>query len=89
METGFLVISLLLKKLGMGEGGGGAYLLFWPRGWAPIRGRALIGAGEGSYSRKCRIRTTLNKLTVNLILNWRSIGAKLSVRPSTANFDAV
>jgi len=72
----------------MGEGGR-AYLLFWPRGWALIRGRALIGAGVGSYSRKCGIQMTLNKLTANLILNWRSIGAKLSVRPSTANFDAV
>ena len=43
------LVSLLFKKVrGRGGGGrlfeGGAYLLFWPRGWALIRGGALIRA---------------------------------------------
>ena len=42
------LVSLLFKKVRVRGGGrlfeGGAYLLFWPRGWALIRGRALIRA---------------------------------------------
>ena len=41
-------MSLLFKKVKVRGGGrlfeGDAYLLFWPRGWALIRGRALIRA---------------------------------------------
>ena len=47
LKTGFPV-SLLNEKVKVREGWrlfeGGAYLLFWPRGWALIRGRALITA---------------------------------------------
>ena len=43
--------SLLFKKVRVR--GGDAYLLFWPRGWALIRGRALIISNLVSSVLKC------------------------------------
>ena len=44
------MISLLFKKVRRRGGGclfeGGAYLLFWPRGWALIRGGRLLERGR-------------------------------------------
>ena len=46
--TQVFLVSLLFKKMKVRGRGrlfeGGACLLFWPRGWALIRGRALIRA---------------------------------------------
>ena len=47
IETGFPCITSIQESEREERGAlirGGAYLLFWPRGWALIRGRALIRA---------------------------------------------